>query len=333
MSSEREPQCLRGCWTRGGGGRFAGCANAGEAACDHDEAPDRVRGRVAGNMGQRSVKTVVVFGGGGVRGMAHAGAWRALREAGVEPAAIVGTSIGSIVAACIATGDSYEVLRRKALEFRKQDIAVMNRWVVLLNGIRQPGVFRGETLHDFVTRIVPAVGFSELALPVAINAVDLGTGEQVWFGAAGLDDVPLQDAVTASCSLPLFYPPYQLHGRQYVDGGVLDQLPLEHAVLLGADRIIAVDVSGGGVRDAATIVSQGLVAIHHRVTEVMGYPRRLRLLRTWSGPPLLYIRPRLEAYSTFDFGHTELFLEEGYRAAREALGAQPAPAADALEAG
>ncbi|NJD11576.1 MAG: patatin-like phospholipase family protein [Gemmatimonadetes bacterium] len=277
--------------------------------------------------------TGVVFGGGGVRGMAQGGAWRALRDAGVEPDAIVGTSIGSIVAACIAGGDTNELLRRKALEFRKQDIALLNRWVVLLNGIRQSGVFRGETLRQFITRVVPGGSFGELALPVAVNAVDLGTGEEVWFGAGGRADVSIPDAVTASCSLPVFYPPHQVDGRYFVDGGVLDPLPLEHAARLGADRIIAVDVSGGGTRDAATVASQGLVAIHHRVSEIVGHLRRRRLLDTWSGPPLLYIRPRLEAYSTFDFGHTELFLEEGYRAAREALGSTGPEAADRLEAG
>jgi NTE family protein len=267
--------------------------------------------------------------------MAHAGAWRALREAGVTPSAIVGTSIGAIVAGCIGSGDSYEVLRRKALGLRKQDIAVLNRWAVLLNGIRQTGVFQGETIHEYIARVVPAAGFEDLALPVAVNAVDLGTGELVWFGAGGRADIGLQDAVRASCSLPLFYPPYLLGGRYYVDGGILDPLPLEHAVALGADRIIAVDVGGGGVRDATVVVSGGLVGIHHRITEIMGQPRRLRLLRTWTGPPLTYIRPRLDAYSTFDFGHTELFLEEGYRAAREALGGEGnvVSGADALEAG
>jgi len=252
--------------------------------------------------------------------MAHAGAWRALLEAGIEPAAVIGTSIGAIVAGCLAGGDGHEELRLKALAFEKHDIAVLTRWVVLLNGIRQPGVFRGETIHEYVGRVVPPLRFGETQLPVAVNAVDLGTGAEVWFGAGGRDDVALQDAVRASCSLPLFYPPYEINGRYYVDGGILDPLPLEHAVSLGAERIIAVDVSGGGVRDAAPIVAQGLVGIHHRVTEIMGLPRRVRLLRTWSGPPLIYIRPRLDAYSTFDFGHTEVFMEEGYRATREALG-------------
>jgi NTE family protein len=278
------------------------------------------------------MRTVLVLSGGGVRGMAHAGAWRAVREAGVEVSAIVGTSIGAIVAACIGGGDTYESLRQKALAFRKQDIAVLNRWVVLLNGIRQPSVFRGDTIQAFIDAVVPAVGFSELAVPVAINAVDLGSGEEVWFGAGGRDDVALTDAVKASCSLPVFYPPYRIGEGQFVDGGVLDPLPLQHAVALGAERIIAVDVSGGGVRDAEDVVAKGLVSIHHRVTEVMGHPRKLLLLENWSGPPLHYIRPRLDEYPTFDFDHTELFLAEGYRATAAALGSGDAPAAG-LQAG
>jgi NTE family protein len=266
------------------------------------------------------MRTVLVLSGGGVRGMAHVGAWQAVREAGIEVSAIVGTSIGALVAACLGAGDSYEVLRQKALAFKKQDIALLNRWVVLLNGIRQPSVFRGDTIQAYVDAVVPAVDFEDLAIPVAINAVDLGSGAEVWFGAGGRSDVALKDAVKASCALPVFYPPFPMGAGQFVDGGVLDPLPLEHAAALGAERIIAIDVSGGGSRDAQDVVAAGLVAIHHRITEIMGLPRKQRLLESWQGPPLLYVRPQLDAYPTFDFEHTELFLSEGYRATAAALG-------------
>ena len=270
------------------------------------------------------MRTVLVLGGGGVRGMAHAGAWRALVEAGVEVSAVVGTSIGAIVAACIGAGDGPDELRAKALALRKQDIALLNRWVVLLNGIRQQSVLQGEPLLAYIRRVVPVASFEALGVPVAMNAVDVGTGETVWFGAGGRSDVAVQDAVAASCALPVFYPPYPIDGSYFVDGGMLDTLPLEHAAALGADRIIAMDVGAGGVRNAADVVTKGLVSIHQRVTEIMGQPRKQRLLADWAGPPLVYIKPALEAYPTFDFDHTDVFLEEGYRAAREALAAIPA---------
>jgi hypothetical protein len=74
------------------------------------------------------------------------------------------------------------------------------------------------------------------------------------------------------------------------------------------------------VKDSKDTVAKVLVAIHHRVTDIMSYARKRALLDEWSGPPLLYVRPRLDGYSTFDFERTGYFLEEGYRAMREALG-------------
>jgi NTE family protein len=157
-----------------------------------------------------------------------------------------------------------------------------------------------------------------------MNAVDLGTGETVWLGAGGDDTVSVATAVLASCSLPLFYPPVELNGRYLVDGGVNDNLPIAFAAERGAARIIAIDVGAGGKQDAEKIVGQGMVAIHHRVSEIMAYPRKLERLASWDGPPLVYVRPRIEQFSTFEFGQTTYFLEEGYRATREALSRGPA---------
>jgi NTE family protein len=264
-------------------------------------------------------KVVLVLGGGGIKGLAHVGAWRAILESGIEIAEIVGTSIGGLVGAALGGGDTVEELRTKALALKRPNLVTVNRWAVLLNGIRQQSVFRGDVFADYVRSVLPVDSFGELSIPVTMNAVDLGTGELVWLGAGGDMDVSITTAVVASCALPVFYPPVEVNGRFLVDGGVLDNLPLEFAASRGADLIIAVDVGAGGTKDAGEIVGQGMVAIHHRITEIMGYPRKMERLEAWSGPPLIYSRPRIDEFSTFEFGQTDFFLEEGYRATKDAI--------------
>jgi NTE family protein len=268
-------------------------------------------------------RVVLVLGGGGIKGLAHVGAWRAIQEAGVEISEIVGTSIGGLVGAALGAGDSVSELRRKALALRRANLVTVNRWAVLINGIRQQSVFRGDVFKDYVKSVLPENSFEALRIPVTMNAVDLGTGEMVWLGSSGDRSMDIATAVVASCALPVFYPPVEHNGRLLVDGGVGDNLAIEYAASRGADRIIAIDVGAGGSRDASKIVGQGMVAIHHRITEIMGNPRKLARLRSWSGPPLIYSRPRIEAYSTFEFGKTDFFLEEGYRATKEALARGP----------
>src|SRR5690606_33936878 len=161
--------------------------------------------------------------------------------------------------------------------------------------------------------------FADLQIPLGMNAVGREEGKRVWLGAGGMTDAPLADAIYASCALPVFYPPAEIGGRHLVDGGVGDSLPVRRAAERGADLVIAVDVGAGEVKDALDTVSKGIVAIQHRVFDILSYARRRQHLDTWEGPPLIYIRPRLDGYSTFDFARTQYFLEEGYRATREAL--------------
>jgi NTE family protein len=264
-------------------------------------------------------RVMLVLGGGGVKGMAHVGAWKAVEEAGIAVSEIIGTSIGGLVGACVAGGETWESLAPRALSLSKADIVTLNRWAVLLNGIRQPSVFDGETLHNYIASVLPVQRFQDLRVPLAVNAVHLESGRMEWFGVGGRTDVRLVDAVYASCALPLFYPPADINGRYYVDGGVADALPVRHAAERGAELIIAVDTGAGPVKDAQDTVSKGLVAVHHRVFDIMAYARKRAVLESWSGPELIYVRPDLDSYSTFDFTRTQYFLEEGYRSTRRAL--------------
>lgn len=261
----------------------------------------------------------LVLGGGGLKGMAHIGAFQALEEAGVRPAGIVGTSIGALVGALAASGMSAAEMRERAGLLKRRDIVSLNRRAVWINGIREVSVFRGDSLRNFFEDVLPAEGWDALRIPVLINAVDLGDGSLQWFGPGDRDDVSLLDAVYASAALPVLYPPFELGGRAYVDGGISRSLPLEKAQEEGAERIVAIDVGSGETTDTQEVLDQGMIAIHQRVVSIMMWQRRHELVSRWQGVPLLYVRPRLDGYGTFDFEHVAYFLDEGYRAMKERL--------------
>lgn len=269
-------------------------------------------------MGEKE-RVILVLGGGGVKGIAHAGAWRALVEEGVEIAEIVGTSIGGLVGASIAGGSTPDELEEHARALTKEDIVDINRWALLPMGIRQQSIFRGEALREYIGRVLPQTEWSELQVPLGVNAVDLESGYTVWFGAGGRTDVPLADALYASSALPVFYPPLAVNGMHLVDGGVMDTVAVTRAADRRADRIIAVHASSGRVKDARDIVEKGVVAIQHRVMDIMAYARREVVEDSWFGPPVMHVRPDVSDYSTFDFEAVGHFLEEGYRAMKEAL--------------
>jgi len=272
-----------------------------------------------GSLGKR---VWLVLGGGGLKGLAHIGIWRALSENGVKVQGIVGTSIGALVGALIASGSSWEEMHERAQALRKEDIVRINRRAVLFNGIRQVSIFRGDTLMDYFREVLPAGGWDDMGIPLQVNAVDLKCGKTEWFGPGARMDVPLLDAVYASAALPLFYPPAELPGGAYVDGGTEHPLALSRAATEGATGIVGVDVGSGEEGQPERILERGMLAVHQRIFSIMTWRRRRDLLAQWDGPPVLYVRPRLEGYETFDFDNIGYFVDEGYRAMREALEAK-----------
>lgn len=261
----------------------------------------------------------LVLGGGGLKGLAHVGAWRALEEAGVRPAGIVGTSIGALVGALAASGMSWQEMRKHALAIEKSDIVRVNRRVAWINGIRQPSVFRGDALMEFYSGLLPDGGWESMQMPFVLNAVDLTDGSTEWFGTDGRTDISLVEAVYASSALPVFYPAFENGGRAFVDGGTEHPLALDRAEEQGATGIVGIDVGSGETADCEKILAQGILGVQQRIFSIMTWRRRRDLLAQWDGPPLLYVRPRLEGYEAFDFDHVEYFLDEGYRAMKEAL--------------
>jgi len=263
----------------------------------------------------------LVLGGGGLRGLAHLGAWRVLSEAGLRPSGILGTSIGALVGACIAGERPLDELEADALALEKSDIAVMQRRVLWLSGVRSPALFRGDVLQRYLGRVLPAGGWEALAIRFQANAVELGSGRMEWFGIGARTDVSLPEAIYASAALPVFYPPLPLPGGVYVDGGTEDSLPIQRAAELGATGIVAVDVGSAEAVNARRVVERGMLAVHERVFSIMSGRRRRRFVSEWSGPPLLYIRPMLDGFATLELRESERVLAAGREAAEAALAA------------
>lgn len=269
-------------------------------------------------------RTVLVLGGGGMKGMAHIGVWKALHDAGVRVDAIVGTSIGALIGACLAGGMGWRDLSELALSLTKDDIVSINRRAIWMGGVREEAVFDGEHFRRYIRENLPVDDFAELEVPLRINAVSLVTGTEAWFGTGARADVPVTDAVYASCALPIYFPPLHLDGDHLVDGGVLDVMPIREAAAWGADRIVAVDVGSDFLPPDDDYFTRGMIAIHDRVLSLNLQRQRQTCLEGWSGPPLIYVRPQVGHLGGWDFDRTRFFLEEGYRAGREALAAAAA---------
>lgn len=254
-----------------------------------------------------------------MKGIAHIGVWKALEESGIRPDAILGTSIGALIGACLAGGMGWRELAEVARRLKRQDIVSVNRRAMWLGGVREPAVFEGEHFLEYIRRSLPVQEFSALRIPLRLNAVSLVSGEEVWFGADARADVPLAEAVYASCALPMYFAPARIADDVLVDGGILDVFPVRRALEWGAERVIGVDVGSDFLPPDPGYFDQGMIAIHDRVLNLNLQGQRARCIEEVKDSPLVYIRPKIGHLHSFDFERTQFFLEEGYRAAREAI--------------
>jgi NTE family protein len=178
-----------------------------------------------------------------MRGMAHVGVLKALDTLGLEVDAIVGTSIGALVGAMAAGGFGLERMESILADLQKQDYFRLNTLKFLLKGARAPSMYRGDHFKLSLEQLLPGIGFADMRVPFYCNAVRLETGGSVFWGAPGFQDVPLVDAVYSSCALPGIFEPFEHQGYSYMDGGIVDAVPLRFAKSLRPELIIAVDLS------------------------------------------------------------------------------------------
>ena len=269
-------------------------------------------------MSNVPARTALVLGGGGLKGFAHIGVIRALEERGMRPSVIAGTSIGALIGAAYAGGMSVSEMTARAVSLRRRDLFRINHVGMLFERMRSPSLYLEEPLRDLCAAVSPPGTFADLETPVLVNTVDVERGTRLVWGLPGLQDVPVVDAVYASCALPGFFPPGYVGTRTCIDGGTIDNLPISIAAL-GADAVIAVDVGSFEVERPRDIGSQGFAAIYMRAATLMMHALQARPLADWSGPPMLLVRPDVGRHHWFSFTHGGEIVQAGYEAARTAL--------------
>jgi NTE family protein len=267
------------------------------------------------------VRVVGVFGGGGAKSLAHAGAWKALLEANLAPSHLIGTSMGAVIAAAFAAGSTYDQVVETALALHRKDFAAVDAWSVA-KGVFAGNLFKPEPLKRTIARLVPPARFADMKIPLTVTATDLDSGELVLFGALG-QDAPVVDALYASCALPLYFPPGQIDGRRLGDGGLRAVLGLPIAQRVMADLVVAVDVGPGF--DEPPLDKKApvppLIRAHGEAIRVMMAAQTERAIADWpkDAARLLVVRAVAEREATFAVGQGERYLEAGYRETKRAL--------------
>ena len=176
-------------------------------------------------------RLAIALGSGSARGWAHIGVLRALRQAGITPDIVCGTSMGAFVGAAYASG-SLDSLEGWARDLTRRD--VLGFFDVSLGA---GGLIKGEKLLGYTSRLFLDETFADLDKPFACVATDLASGREVW-----LKEGRILDAVRASVALPGLLVPQLLDGCYLVDGGLVNPVPVSLCRALGADIVIAVDL-------------------------------------------------------------------------------------------
>ena len=177
-----------------------------------------------------SVKVGLTLGSGGLRGLAHVGVLRVLERAGIPVHCIAGCSIGSLIGALYCSGHDADTIHKLAKHLKRR------HWLDFV--IPKMGVIAGERVLETMRILTRQKHFQELSIPLAVVATELGSGCERVFTTGSV-----AAAVRASVSVPGVFVPYQLEDAVYVDGAVINPIPADAARGIGADVVIAVDLS------------------------------------------------------------------------------------------
>ncbi|PTX18450.1 NTE family protein [Pontibacter mucosus] len=293
--------------------------------------PARIEAQALPERPAKRPKIGLVLSGGGAKGMAHIGFLKVLEEAGIRPDYVTGTSMGSLVGALYALGYSASEIEQIALEqdwemllsnqvplsqiaFEEKEYYSRYLLELPVNGTRisfPSGLIEGQALNNLLIRLTRGAhstqDFRKLPIPFACVATDMVTGQKVV-----LQQGFLPEALRASMAIPTVFTPIKLDGRMLVDGGLVQNFPVQEALDMGADFVIGVNV-GGGLEP-----EQNLKTMLDVLVQATFFTSASNLESEKKKTDLLIdVLPFLEGYKTSSFTDTEKIIEIGESVARQ----------------
>jgi NTE family protein len=254
----------------------------------------------------------LALAGGFARGIAHIGVLRALKGAGIPIDVVAGTSVGALIGACYCAGVPLHDMQVIA---NATSFADFGRWTPSWLGLAT-----NQRLEGYLARFTSVKTFEELTTPLAIAATDINAGVTVYYTRG-----PIAPPLRGSCAYPGLFVPIQFENRTLVDGFLTSPVPVEGALLLGADVVIAVYLEAGGLehpRTAADIISRSFTIIQRHAD------------LAWRQQADVIIEPDVKPFVWDDFTRTNDLVAVGEAATeavlpqiREVIGAKREPAA------
>lgn len=235
-------------------------------------------------------KIGLALGSGGARGFAHLGVLKVLQNEGIPVDMIAGSSMGALVGCLYGAGQDIELLNRFAIAFKRKYILDFT--------VPKYGLIEGKRVKDLISLFTHGKTFEQLKIPVAVVATDLQTGEKVVFKEGSITN-----SVRASISIPGIFVPEVIDGRIFVDGGVVDRVPVSVVKEMGADIVIAVDVTHINkqleVESIADVIIQSLDILQSQIVDNTNIEADV------------IIKPRVEIFSPQSFTNTAEIIKIG----------------------
>ncbi len=246
----------------------------------------------------KPAKIALVLGAGASKGFAHIGVLKVLESNKIPVHMVVGTSAGSFVGSMYAYGYNAFQLQKMAIAIEKGDIADLS--------VPDNGFIKGELLESYINRILKNTPMEKLRIPFYAVATNIQNGQEVVFGTGNTGK-----AVRASCSIPGIFRPVKISGQMYVDGGVVSPVAVDAARKIGADVIIAVDISADvdNTQPESTIetILQSINIMYSKIANIQ------------LSKADVVIKPRVGYIGSADFSKRHEAILEGEKAALEAL--------------